>query len=144
MGETGVIFEACQSTSLGCQEPKHSATHSSWRFETATLCCTESLEDGAGTVSISSVRSRLMHIEQWGCSSETGGSRGRSVTVLQEGSTSCPQGRTQSAPTGALEQKKSSHGCCPWAKAMPASPNPAGEPPLRSYNGAGTCYRFFV
>jgi hypothetical protein len=68
MGETGVIFEACQSFSLGCQARKHSATHSSWRFETATLCCTESLEDGAGTVSISSVRSRLMHIEQWGCS----------------------------------------------------------------------------
>lgn len=43
--------------------------------------------------------------------SETGGRRGRSVTVLQEGSTSCSQGRTQSAPTGALEQKKSRHGC---------------------------------
>jgi hypothetical protein len=58
MGETGVISKACQSNSLGCQAQRHSATNSSWRFETATLRCTESLE------SISSVRSRFMHIEQ--------------------------------------------------------------------------------
>jgi hypothetical protein len=64
MGETGVISKACQSISLGCQAQRHSATHSSWRFETATLRCTGSLGDGADTVSISSVRSRFMHIEQ--------------------------------------------------------------------------------
>jgi hypothetical protein len=67
MGETGVISKACQPTSLGCQAPKHPATHSSWREETAFLCCTGSLGDGADTVSISSVRSRFMHMEQWGC-----------------------------------------------------------------------------
>jgi hypothetical protein len=50
------------------------------------------------------------------------------VTVLQEGSTSCSQGRTQSAPTGALEQKKSRHGCSgreQWqhhSQALPATP----------------------
>lgn len=67
MGETGVIVEACQSISLACQARKHSATHSSWRFETATLGCTGSLGNGAATGSISSVQSRFMHLEQWGC-----------------------------------------------------------------------------
>jgi hypothetical protein len=58
------MSKACQSISLGCQAQRHSATHSSWRFETASRCCTEGLENGADTVSISSVRSRFMHMEQ--------------------------------------------------------------------------------
>jgi hypothetical protein len=66
MGETGAIVKACQLISLGCQARKHSATHSSWRFETASCGGTGSLGDGESTVSISSVRSRLMHIERWG------------------------------------------------------------------------------
>lgn len=37
MGETGGIFAACQWNSSCCQARKHSATHSEWRFETASL-----------------------------------------------------------------------------------------------------------
>jgi hypothetical protein len=56
MAETGVMSQACQSISVGCQAPKHSATHSSWRFETATCCSTESLEDGADSIDLVSAK----------------------------------------------------------------------------------------
>lgn len=46
MGETGGIFAACQWNSSRCQAPKHSATHSSTRVETASCCCTGRLADG--------------------------------------------------------------------------------------------------
>jgi hypothetical protein len=106
MGETGVMSQACQSISVGCQAPKHPATHSSWRFETATLCCTESLEDGAGQYRSRQCEAASCTWSNGAAASETGGRRGRSVTGVQEGALCCSQGRPNHRLLGGFWSKR--------------------------------------
>lgn len=138
MGETGVISKACQSISLGCQAQRHSATHSSWRFETATLCCTESLEDGAGTVRSRQCEAASCTWSNEAASSETGGRRGRSLTAYKKGALPVPKGGHNQRLLGALEQKKSSHGCTGRTQWQHHA-DPAGNgPDLTVQHGSGT------
>jgi hypothetical protein len=140
---TAALLAAWQWNSL-CQARKRSATHSSWRVQTASQCCTRSLGDGQKhSASLVSARAPHAHRAMGLQQVKPEGGEGERDGV-QEGGNSCPQGRPLRlpAPAGVLEQKKSTpmaHG--PWTRPGPghdttATPQP-GPRPARSRNCPG-------